>query len=72
MLVYQRVFLWSYLWVNIPKTMENHHVYAFLTGINGYKATISIGPFSIAMLNYQRVTTISWDISPVTMAYIYL
>ena len=34
---------------NIQKDMENHHV-------SMGKLTISTGPFSIVMLNYQRVT----------------
>ena len=36
--------------VNIQKTMENHHANKMGT------STISTGPFSIAMLNYQRVS----------------
>ena len=41
----------KYSLVDVNMTVDNHH---FVMG----KLTISTGPFSIAMLNYQRVSLI--------------
>ena len=49
--------LWpcSIAMLNCQITMENQHA------VNGKTHIISTGPFSIAILNYQRVPLICWE-----------